>query len=150
QPYVTDFGLAKRADAPGGVTVTGAIMGTPSYMPPEQARGRKQWTTAVDIYSLGAILYELLARPAPVQAETPLNTILQMLEHDPEPPRRLDPTIDRDLEAICLKCLRKQPGERYSSAEALADDLERWLRGEPTAARPLSAWQLARLWLRRN
>src|SRR5262249_23676136 len=79
-----------------------------------------------------------------------LATVAQVLERDPEPPRRLDPTIDRDLEAICLKCLRKQAGERYASAEALADDLDRWLGGEPTTARPPSAWQLARLWLRRN
>jgi hypothetical protein len=149
-PLVADFGLARRATGDGRLTQTGAIVGTPAYMAPEQARGEKGLTTAADIYSLGAILYELLTCRPPFQATTPLDTILQVLERDPEPPRRLDATIDRDLEAICLKCLKKQPGERYASAEALADDLDRWLRGEPTAARPLSAWQLARHWLRRN
>ena len=149
-PMVADFGLARKATGDARLTQTGAILGTPAYMAPEQARGEKGLTTAADTYSLGAILYELLAGRPPFQAATALDTVLQVQERDPEPPRRLDPTIDRDLEAICLKCLRKQAGERYASAEALADDLDRWLGGEPTTARPPSAWQLARLWLRRN
>jgi hypothetical protein len=149
-PMVADFGLARKATGDAGLTQTGAVLGTPAYMAPEQARGEKGLTTSVDTYSLGAILYELLTGRPPFQGATLLDTILQVQESDPEPPRLLDPTIDRDLEAICLKCLRKQAGERYPSAEALADDLDRWLRGEPTTARPPSAWQLARLWLRRN
>jgi tRNA A-37 threonylcarbamoyl transferase component Bud32 len=149
-PMVADFGLARKATDDARLTQTGAVLGTPAYMAPEQARGEKGLTTAADTYSLGAILYELLTDRPPFQAATALDTVLQVLERDPEPPRHLDATIDRDLEAICLKCLRKQPGERYPSAEALADDLDRWLRGEPTTARPPSAWQLARLWLRRN
>src|SRR5262249_48975948 len=149
-PMVADFGLARKATCDARLTQTGAILGTPAYMAPEQARGEKGLPTAADTYSLGAILYELLPGRPPFQAATALDTVLQVLERDPEPPRRLDPTIDRDLEAICLKCLRKQPGERYPSAEDLADDLDRWLRGEPTTARPPTAWQLSRLWLRRN
>jgi hypothetical protein len=149
-PLVADFGLARKATGDAGLTQTGAILGTPAYMAPEQARGEKGLTTAADTYSLGAILYELLAGRPPFQAATLFDTILQVQEGDPEPPRRLDPTIDRDLEAICLKCLRKPPGERYPSAEALADDLDRWLRGEPTAARPLSAFGAVGAWARRN
>jgi serine/threonine protein kinase len=149
-PMVADFGLARRAAADVRLTQTGAIVGTPAYMAPEQARGEKGLSTAADTYSLGAILYEVLTGRPPFQGATPLDTVLQVLERDPQPPRRIDPTIDRDLEAICLKCLRKQPGERYSSAEALADDLDRWLRGEPTAARPLSTLGTFRVWFRRN
>jgi serine/threonine protein kinase len=149
-PLVADFGLARKATGDVRLTQTGAVLGTPAYMAPEQARGEKGLTTAVDTYSLGAILYELLTGRPPFQAATALDTVLQLLERDPAPPRRLDPTIDRDLEAISLKCLRKQPGERYPSAEALADDLERWLRGEPTVARPLSTLGTFRVWFRRN
>jgi serine/threonine protein kinase len=108
QPHVTDFGLARRVDG-GQHTRTGAIVGTASYMPPEQARSEKVLTTAVDVYSLGAILYELLTGQPPFRAETPLDTILQVLDHDPEPPRKVDPRINRDLETICLKCLDKEP-----------------------------------------
>jgi tRNA A-37 threonylcarbamoyl transferase component Bud32 len=150
QPYVTDFGLAKRTDAPGGATQTGVIVGTPSYMPPEQARGPKGLTTAADTYSLGAILYELLTGRPPFQAETSLDTLLQVLEREPERPRTLNPRADRDLELICLKCLAKDPQARYGSAEALAADLEHWLAGEPLSVRPPGMAYLLWRWLRQN
>jgi serine/threonine-protein kinase len=106
-PYVTDFGLAKRVAGDSQHTRTGSIVGTPSYMPPEQARSEKMLTTAADVYSLGAVLYELLTGQPPFRAETPLDTVLQVLEREPEPLRELNPRIDRDLETICLKCLPK-------------------------------------------
>ncbi len=138
QPHVTDFGLARRVDG-GQHTRTGSIVGTPSYMPPEQARGEKVLTTGVDVYSLGAILYEMLTGRPPFRAATPLDTLLQVLDRDTEPPRKVDPRIDRDLETICLKCLEKDAARRYDSAAALAEDLQRWLNGEPIRARPTMA-----------
>jgi hypothetical protein len=149
-PYVTDFGLAKRTDADSGQTRTGAILGTPAYMPPEQARAEKQLTTAADVYSLGAILYELLTGRPPFRAGTALDTILQVLESEPTHPRTFNPRADRDLCAVALKCLHKVPEQRYESAAALAEDVDRWLRGEPTKARPPSLAGLAWRWLRRN
>jgi tRNA A-37 threonylcarbamoyl transferase component Bud32 len=150
QPYVTDFGLAKPVASDVQHTRTGSIVGTPSYMPPEQARSEKMLTTAVDVYSLGAILYELLTGQPPFRAETPLDTVLQVLDRDPERPRTLNPRIDRDLETICMKCLEKEPGKRYRSAEALAEDLEHWLHGEPIRARPSTALERVTKWVQRK
>jgi eukaryotic-like serine/threonine-protein kinase len=154
EPYVTDFGLAKRIDGepePGGVTLTGAIMGTPAYMPPEQARGQtKALTTAADVYSLGATLYETITGRPPFEGDSPADILFRVLDSDPPRPQSLSPWVDRDLETICLKCLDKQPGRRYSSAEALAEDLEDWLAGRPIAARPSGAVERLRKWARRR
>jgi len=137
QPHVTDFGLAKRlGDGDAGHTRTGAVLGTPSYMAPEQAGGRIKdqgpWT---DVYGLGAVLYELLTGRPPFKAETPLDTLMQVLETDPVPPRLLNPKIDSDLETICLKCLEKDPARRYASAEEVAADMQRYLDGDSISAR---------------
>jgi tRNA A-37 threonylcarbamoyl transferase component Bud32 len=135
-PKITDFGLAKRMDSELVQTRTGAVMGTPSYMAPEQAEGKRNVGPAADIYALGAILYELLTGRPPFQAETPLDTVLQVVSEEPVPPRRRQPKVPRKLQIICLKCLEKDPRRRYSSAAALGDDLRLFLRGEPIAARP--------------
>jgi serine/threonine-protein kinase len=134
-PKITDFGLAKRLDDTSGRTQTGSILGTPSYMAPEQAEGRKDIGPAADIYALGAILYELLTGRPPFRAATPLDTILQVVSDDPAPPRRLSSGVPRALEAICLKCLNKAPIRRYPDAASLAADLARFQDGEPVTAR---------------
>jgi WD40 repeat protein/serine/threonine protein kinase len=154
-PKVTDFGLAKRLDdsvgGRDGGTQTGAVVGTPSYIAPEQAGGKsREIGPSTDVYALGAILYELLTARPPFRGETPLSTVLQVLYDDPVPPKRLNPLVPRDLETICLKCLSKQPTQRYPSAAALADDLQRFLKGEPIKARPLSAWGRGVKWARRH
>jgi eukaryotic-like serine/threonine-protein kinase len=149
-PVITDFGLAKRVDSVGGPTQSGAILGTPSYMPPEQARGDKGLTTGADTYALGAILYELLTGQPPFRGATPLDTVLAVLEREPVRPRSLNLRVDRDLETVCLKCLEKDPAQRYSSAETLAEDLERWLAGEPISARPVGKTERLWRWCRRN
>jgi|SRR5579883_43523 len=136
RPKVTDFGLAKKIDNTESLTRTGAVVGTPSYMAPEQAAGRKDLTASADVYSLGAILYELLTGRPPFQAAHPLDTLLLVLEQEPVPPRDLNPTVDRELELICLKCLQKPPELRYPTAGALAADLEAYAAGQPVAAAP--------------
>jgi WD40 repeat protein len=151
QPKVTDFGLAKRLDDVAGLTHSGAIMGTPSYMAPEQAGGRsKEVGPATDVYSLGAILYELLTGRPPFKALTVMDTVLQVLHDDPVPPSRLQPRVPRDLETICLKCLSKEPHRRYPSAAEMAEDLQRWQAGEPIQARPAGLIERGLKWARRR
>jgi eukaryotic-like serine/threonine-protein kinase len=145
RPLVTDFGLAKQVSNQSQMTMAGSILGTPSYMPPEQAAGRlDQVGTWSDLYSLGAILYELLTGRPPFRAASPFETIRQVLEMEPPSPRLLNPNVPKDLETICLKCLQKERTRRYGSAQELADELNRFLRGEPIHARPIS--NVARFW----
>jgi eukaryotic-like serine/threonine-protein kinase len=135
QPCVSDFGLARRFQAGGTLTQAGLVVGTPSYMAPEQALGKKALTPAADVWSLGAILYELLTGRPPFRADTPLETLMRVVEGEAARPRAVSPGADRDLEAVCLKCLEKEPSRRYASAGELAGDLQRWLAGEPVRAR---------------
>jgi tetratricopeptide (TPR) repeat protein/predicted Ser/Thr protein kinase len=151
RPHVTDFGLAKLIESDVELTASGAIMGTPSYMSPEQASGRRaSITTATDIYGLGAILYALLTGKAPFSGDSLVDTLQAVKERPPEPPRSLKANVPRDLETICLKCLEKDPQRRYASAQALADDLRSWLDSRPIAARRVRAAERAWLWCKRK
>jgi hypothetical protein len=144
-PKISDFGVAKRLSTARGETLEGDVIGTPEYMAPEQAAGKvDQVGPACDVYSLGVVLYELLTGHVPLQGSTTILTLLMVAHRDPVPPRQLDPRIPRDLETICLECLHKEPHKRYPSATHLADDLRRYLRGEPIHARPPGP--LACLW----
>jgi WD40 repeat protein len=150
-PRVTDFGLAKKLQTDSGLTGSGQIMGTPSYMPPEQAGGtRGKVGPAADVYALGATLYCAVAGRPPFQAATAMDTVLQVISDEPVPPRRLNPALDRDIETICLKCLEKEPGKRYPRAAALGEDLRRYVDGEPIRARRAPAWERALMWARRR
>jgi tetratricopeptide (TPR) repeat protein len=150
-PKVTDFGLAKLLDGAVAQTQSGGVLGTPPYMAPEQAASKsKAIGTATDVYALGAILYETLTGRPPFQAETPLETLQQVVADEPLPPSRLRLKLPRDLETICLKCLQKEPARRYASAAALADDLQRFLTGEPIRARPVGGAERLWRWCRRN
>ena len=149
EPQITDFGLARLASDDSSLTATGAILGTPSYMAPEQASGqRKSIGPATDVYGLGAILYELLTGRPPFRTSSMMETVVQVLERDPVPPREIHSWIPRELETICLKCLEKMPQERYPSAQALADDLERFLQGDVVEA--TGVLQNLKRWTRRE
>jgi serine/threonine-protein kinase len=149
-PHLADFGLAKRIGEGLDLTQPGALLGTPSYMAPEQAAGRRgEITTATDVYGLGAVLYALLTGRPPFRGATMLETIERVREQAPEPPSGVDQRVDRDLQIICLKCLEKDPQQRYESALELAEDLERWLRGEPIQARQVGRFERLWRWCRR-
>lgn len=148
-PKITDFGLAKKVEGGSGLTQTGAVMGTPSYMAPEQASGEsKRVGPAADVYALGAILYCCLTGRPPFQANTQLDTLLQVLDHEPQAPRSIRKEIEPALEAICLKCLRKSPQDRYPSANALAEDLHSFLEGGPVIAEGSSRLGFVKLLLK--
>jgi serine/threonine-protein kinase len=150
-PKITDFGLARRLEGDAQLTHTGLPVGTPGYMAPEQAQGEVHAIgPSVDVYALGVILYELLTGRLPFQGETAAATIQQVLTRDPVPPARLNPTVPRDLETICLKCLSKESQRRYASAAALADDLRRFGEGQPRQARPVGRGARFCRWVWRN
>ncbi len=150
-PKIADFGLARRLDDRAGLTRSGIPLGTPNYMAPEQALGLTHSIgPAADVYALGAILYEALTGRPPFRADTTAETLRQVVEQEPTPPSRWNATVPRDLEVICLKCLRKEPHRRYPSAAALAADLRRFERGEPIAARPTGPLERSVRWARRR
>jgi serine/threonine protein kinase/tetratricopeptide (TPR) repeat protein len=151
EPHLTDFGLARLVESESTVTRTMEVLGTPSYMAPEQAVGNNAAVSSItDVYGLGAVLYQLLTGQPPFAGGTTYETIKLLLDTEPRQPRLLNPKIDRDLSTICLKCLEKDPKRRYSSALALADDLERWLKHEPIAARRTGLITRSGKWVRRN
>ena len=150
RPMVADFGLAKLMESNEELTCAGEVMGSPPYMSPEQAQDSSRVAPQTDVYALGATLYHILTGRPPFQAATPLETLRQVIEFEPVPPRQLNQSIDRDLDTICIKCLQKEPARRYGSAELLADDLRRYLNGEPIRARPIGPFQRAVRWCRRN
>src|SRR5262245_23190679 len=149
-PKITDFGIARRLDSGLGPTQSGELLGTPSYMSPEQAAGIRAIGPATDVYALGAILYELLTGRPPFRAESAAETTLQVLSHEPASPLRLNATVPRDLDTICLKCLHKDPARRFATAQALADDLRRFQRGEPIAAHPVGLIERTGKFIRRH
>jgi serine/threonine-protein kinase len=149
-PKVADFGLAKRLTDDSVASLSTEIVGTPSYMAPEQADGKSQASPACDVYGLGAVLFEALTGRPPFQGTNALETLLLVRTQEPVPPRALQPKLPRDLETICLKCLHKEPYRRYASAEALAEDLRRFLDGRAIQARPVGPWGKAAKWVRRN
>src|SRR5438128_5995231 len=151
EPHLTDFGLARLVETESTVTRTLEVLGTPSYMAPEQAAGNNtQLTSATDVYGIGAVFYQLLTGQPPFAGGTTYETIKLLLDSEPRQPRLLNPKIDRDLSTICLKCLEKDPNRRYSSALALAEDLEHWLKHEPIQARRTGIVARSRKWVRRN
>src|SRR5204862_4099263 len=151
EPHLTDFGLARLVETEGTVTRTTEMLGTPSYMAPEQACGNNaELTAAADIYGLGAVLYQLLTDAPPFVGRSTYETVRLLLETDAKPPRLLNSKVDRDLSTICLKCLEKDSKRRYSSALALAEDLQRWLKHEPILARRIGVITRGRKWVRRN
>jgi WD40 repeat protein len=151
QPRITDFGLAKKIEAQSDLTATGQIIGTPSYMPPEQASGKTDEVgPRSDVYSLGAVLYCLSTGRPPFQAATSVETLRQVVEQEPVSPRALNGSVPKDLETVCLKCLEKEPGKRYGTADELTDDLRRCLDGKPVLARPIGRVERTWRWCRRN
>src|SRR3954447_10420644 len=151
EPHLTDFGLARLVEADSTVTGTLEVLGTPSYMAPEQAAGNNAAVSSnTDVYGLGAVLYQLLTGQPPFAGGTTYETIRLLLDTEPRPPRLLNPKVDRDVSTICLKCLQKDPKRRYSSALALAEDLERWLKHEPIQARRTGIFSQGKKWIRRN
>ena len=151
QPRITDFGLARQIKRESNLTQTGVVMGSPSYMPPEQAAGRQELVgPASDVYSLGAVLYQLLTGRAPFAGKTPMETLMKVVEEEPKAPSKLSARVPRDLELICLKCLEKRPDRRYATARELAEELGRFLNNEPIRAQPAAGTRQLWSWGRRN